>query len=109
MIIGATDTVHRANEAIVLLRWNQALVVVVETCSLASVGELSVLSTRGTSVRWSSTTRAGLRVQFTALEQRFARVSVPTIGYTFYQHSIFCSYNTRKLLVSLRQRECLLE
>ena len=43
--------------------------------------------------------RAGLRVQFTALEQRFARVSVPTIEYTFYQHSIFCSYNTRKLLV----------
>ena len=82
-----------------MLSWNQARVDVVETCSLASAGELSVLFTCGTRARWSSTTRAGLRAQFTALSQHFARVSVETIGYTFYRHYIFCFYNGRKLLV----------
>ena len=77
----------------IVLSWNQARVDVVETCSLASAGELSVLFTCGTRARWSSTTRAGLRAQFTALSQHFARVSVETIGYTFYRHYIFCFYN----------------
>ena len=86
----------------IVLSWNQARVDVVETCSLASAGELSVLFTCGTRARWSSTTRAGLRAQFTALSQHFARVSVETIGYTFYRHYIFCFYNGRKLLVSRR-------
>ena len=82
-----------------MLSWNQARVDVVETCSLASAGELSVLFTCGTRARWSSTTRAGLRAQFTALSQHFARVSVETIAYTFYRHYIFCFYNGSKLLV----------
>ena len=82
-----------------MLSWNQARVDVVETCSLASAGELSVLFTCGTRARWSSTTRAGLRAQFTALSQHFARVSVETIASTFYRHYTFCFYNGSKLLV----------